>query len=60
MIIGLVLVFFGFAIGWRSFMKKLREDFKIVKRTFYVIPIDMIIMNNYIKKFLRDNSTSKK
>jgi ABC-type nitrate/sulfonate/bicarbonate transport system permease component len=53
---GIVGLTIFYAVGWNRFLDKLRTDFMIVKRTFSILPIQVITTNNYIKKFLISHS----
>ena len=58
LVVGIVTLIIGFFYGWLPFMKKMHMKVMSVKISYSAIPLSMILENNYIKKWLKDNSNS--
>jgi len=56
LIIGIIMMVGGFLYGWYRFVSYMKGEFLIVKKTYSVLPLDMIVNNGYIKRWLKDNS----
>ena len=51
---GTAMLVLTYLIIWRSFIKLLKRKFSDAKALYSLIPADLLLTNNYVKKFLRD------
>ena len=53
---GIMMLVLAYSTVWRGFIWYMQKEYLQAKTIYSVIPADMLLSNNYIKKFLRDNS----
>ena len=55
-VLGVLMIFSVYLAIWRTFVWAMKTRFLQTKSLFSLMPADLILGNNYIKKFLRDFS----
>jgi len=56
--VGVVIVLSGFVFGILPLIKHMKNEFKQIKKIYGLFPLNTLMMNSYIKKWLLDNSVS--
>jgi len=56
LVVGIVMALVFYFFGWKYFIRKSDDALHLVKETMAVLPFDIMIHNNYMIKYLKDNS----
>ena len=55
-ILGIAMLLFVYFAIWRTFVMRMKQQFILTKMLYSLIPIDLLLSNNYVKKILKDRA----